>query len=244
LFKTVAEIESSALPVDNNGVKLPVDQTNNGVWVGDVKFRDVNGDGIINEKDITNIGNPYPKLYGGFTNTFSYKGFDLSILLTGGYGNDIYNYLAMANSNPNNINLSRNLLVHATQYARPTTDDQGNAVLANPETDVHRISYGPNGNHSRLTSKWVEDGSYIRVKNISLTYRLPGSIRTKQKVIKGARVTLGAQNVATFTRYKGYDPEVGAYVGRDASASNQSIGLDYGRYPLTPVYTVSLGLDF
>jgi len=244
LFQNVAEIEQSALPVDNNGNKLPVDQTNNGVWVGDVKYKDVNNDGIINDQDQTNIGNPWPKLYAGFTNTFSYRNFDLSILLTSTYGNDIYNYLAYSNTNPNNINLSRNLLIHAMQYARPTTDAEGNAVLANPETDVPRISNGANGNYARLTSKWVEDGSFVRVKNISLTYRLPSALLSKQNVVKGLMFTVGAQNVATFTRYKGFDPEVGASVGRDVSAANQAIGLDNGRYPLTPVYTFTLGVDF
>lgn len=242
LFQTVEEIENSPLPVDNNGVKLPVNESN--IWVGDVKFRDVNGDGIINEKDQTIIGNPWPKMFAGFTNTFSYKGFDLSILLTSTYGNDVYNFLGKLNTNASHINLSRNLLIHAMDYARPVTNADGTVGLSNPGTDVARISNGPNGNFGRHTDKWVEDGSFIRVKNISLTYNLPVSLVSRQKVIRGARLTVGAQNVATLTRYSGFDPEVGAYVSRDASPANQAIGLDYGRYPLTAVYTFSLGLDF
>jgi TonB-linked SusC/RagA family outer membrane protein len=244
VFKTVSEIEQSALPVDNNGTEYSIDQTNNGIWVGDLKFKDINNDGKIDEKDITNIGNPYPKAYAGFTNTFSYKGFDLSVLVTAVYGNDIYNYMAFVNSNPNNINLSRNLLIHATQYARPTTDDQGKGILSNPGTDVPRISYGPNGNWSRLTDKWVQDGSFVRVKNVTLTYHLPASLLGVQKVVKGVRVSLSGQNIATLTHYKGFDPEVGASVGRDVNAANQAIGVDFGRYPLTPVYTFTLGVDF
>jgi TonB-dependent starch-binding outer membrane protein SusC len=73
---------------------------------------------------------------------------------------------------------------------------------------------------------------------------LPASLLSKQKVIKGIRATVGVQNVATITGYKGYDPEVGAYVGRDASSSNQAIGLDFGRYPLTTVYTFNLSVNF
>ncbi|MGV3602556.1 MAG: SusC/RagA family TonB-linked outer membrane protein [Dyadobacter fermentans] len=242
LFQTVEEIENSPLPVDNNGVKLPVNESN--IWVGDVKFKDVNGDGIINEKDQTVIGNPWPKMFAGFTNTFSYKGFDLSILLTSTYGNDVYNFLGKLNTNASHINLSRNLLIHAMDYARPVTNTDGTVGLSNPGTDVARISNGPNGNFGRHTDKWVEDGSFIRVKNISLTYNLPVSLVSRQKVIRGARLTVGAQNVATLTRYSGFDPEVGAYVSRDASPANQAIGLDYGRYPLTAVYTFSLGLDF
>lgn len=243
LFQSTEEINKSAVPVDNQGDRLPVDQAN-GIWVGDVKYKDINSDGIIDVNDMTYIGNPWPKLFGGFTNSFSYKGFDLSILITGTFGNDIYNYLAAVNTNPNNINLSRNLLIHTMDYARPTTDKDGNPMLANPGTNVARISYGPNGNYTRPTSKWVEDGSFIRLKNISLSYNLPSSLLSRQKLVKGVRATLGAQNLATLTGYSGFDPEVGSYVGRDASASNQAIGLDFGRYPLTPIYTFSLGVNF
>ena len=97
-FKSVDEINKSAVPVDNNGNRLPTNATT-GVWVGDVKYKDINGDGKIDVNDETYIGNPWPKLFGGFTNSFSYKGFDLSILITGTYGNDIYNYIAKVNSN-------------------------------------------------------------------------------------------------------------------------------------------------
>ncbi|PVD53709.1 TonB-dependent receptor [Terrimonas sp.] len=247
LFTSIEEIEKSPVPVDNNGNRLPIDQTN-GLWVGDVKFKDISGpdgtpDGKIDVYDETFIGNPWPKLFAGFTNTFSYKNFDLSILLTGTYGNDIYNYLARVNSNPNNTNVSQNLLIKAMEYARPT-EVNGVVQLENPRTDVARISYGPNGNYTRHTNKWVEDGSYIRIKNITLSYNLSQDFLNRQQFIKGARFSISAQNIYTLTRYKGFDPEVGAYVGRDASASNQAIGLDYGRYPLTPVISLSLGVNF
>jgi TonB-dependent starch-binding outer membrane protein SusC len=247
LFQSVEEIENSALPVDNNGDELPINPDN--IWVGDVKFKDVSGpdgvpDGIIDVNDQTYIGNPYPKLFGGFTNTFSYKGFSLSVLITGSYGNDIYNYSARANSNPNNINISQNLLVNTMNYAKLTTDDQGKVVLSNPGTDIPRISNGPNDNYERHSTKWVEDGSFLRLKNVTLAYNVPRSLLSKQKVVQALRVSVGAQNVATITRYSGYDPEVGAYIGRDASATNQAIGVDNGRYPSTLIYTFSLGVDF
>ncbi|MBC8053172.1 MAG: TonB-dependent receptor [Sphingobacteriaceae bacterium] len=247
IFQSIDEINNSALPVDNNGDELPV-EVNNGVWVGDVKYRDISGpdgapDGKIDINDQTNIGNPWPKLFAGFTNSFSYKGFDLSVLITSTLGNDVYNYMARVNSNPNNINLSRNLKVEAMDYARPIEDENG-VRLANPGTNVARISHGRNGNYARITDKWVEDGSFVRLKNVSLGYTLPTSLLSKQKLVKGARLTFSAQNLATITGYSGLDPEVGAYVGRDAGANNQAIGLDYGRYPLTPIYTFSLGFDF
>ncbi|MGN6490871.1 MAG: SusC/RagA family TonB-linked outer membrane protein [Agriterribacter sp.] len=247
LFTSIDDIDKSPVPVDNNGDRLPIDETN-GLWVGDVKFKDISGpagvpDGKIDVYDETFIGNPWPKLFAGFTNTFSYKSFDLSILITGTYGNDIYNYMARVNSNPNNTNVSQNLLVKAMEYARPT-EVNGVVQLENPGTDVARISYGPNGNYARHTNKWVEDGSFLRIKNITLGYNLPQEFVNRQRFVKGARFTIGAQNIFTLTHYKGFDPEVGAYVGRDASASNQAIGLDYGRYPLTPVITFSLGVNF
>ncbi|MEO5685017.1 MAG: TonB-dependent receptor [Chitinophagaceae bacterium] len=248
LFQSIEEINKSAVPVDNNGKRLPTEQAN-GIWVGDVKFKDINGpkgvpDGIIDTYDETYIGNPWPKMFAGFSNSFSYKNFDLSILLTATYGNDIYNYLAKRNTNPNNINISRNLLIDAMDYAKPMSDAQGKVVLKNPGTDVARISYGPNGNYTRPTSKWVEDGSYLRVKNVSLSYNLPTSVINRQKLVKGVRLTISGQNIATLTGYTGFDPEVGSYTGRDASATNQAIGLDYGRYPLTPIYTFNIGVNF
>ncbi|CAN5521855.1 TonB-dependent receptor [soil metagenome] len=248
LFQSVEEINNSAVPVDNNGNRYPAEQQN-GIWVGDVKYKDISGpkgepDGVIDIYDQTYIGNPWPKLFGGFTNNFTYKNFELSILITSTYGNDIYNYMARVNTNPNNINLSRNLLTHTTEYARPMVLANGSVGLENPGTDVARISYGPNANYSRITNKWVEDGSFIRVKNISLSYNLPTSLLAKQKLIKGIRATVGVQNIYTITNYTGFDPEVGSYVGRDASASNQAIGLDFGRYPLTPVYSFNLGVNF
>lgn len=248
LFQSIDEINNSAVPVDNNGDRLSTDETE-GIWVGDVKYKDISGadgkpDGKIDVYDQTDIGNPWPKLFGGFTNSFSYKGFDLSVLIIGTFGNDVYNYMARVNSNPNNINLSRNLLTHAMDYAKPFENEDGTIALENPGTDVARISSGPNGNVSRFTNKWVEDGSFIRLKNVSLSYSLPQSLMDKQKYIKGVRLSFSAQNIATITGYKGFDPEVGAYVGRDASASNQAIGLDFGRYPLTPIYSFSVGVNF
>lgn len=246
LFQSVDEINNSAVPVDNNGNRVPTDPTQ-GIWVGDVKYKDINGDGVITANDLTFIGNPWPKLFGGFTNTFSYKGFDLSILLIGTFGNDIYNQLARVNSNPNNVNLSRNLLVDAINYARPVEGADGKVSLENPGTNVARIAtsnIANDWNYNVHSSKWVEDGSYIRIKNISLSYTLPAAFLSRQNVVKGIKATVGVQNIFTITNYSGFDPEVGAYVGRDTSPSNQAIGLDYGRYPITPVYTFNLGVNF
>ena len=244
LFQSVEEINNSAVRVDGNGNRYPTSTT--GVWVGDAKYRDLNGDGKITSADETNIGSPWPKLFGGITNTFSYKGIDLSILITGTSGNDIYNMLGMVNSKATRFYVSRNLMVGVMDYAK-LIDQNGKIVISNAGTNVPRITGAqiPNdNNYNVLSSKWVEDGSFLRLKNISLSYNIPPSIISKQNIIKGAKITAGVQNLVTFTKYSGYDPEVGASVGANVSFGNQAIGLDYGRYPLTPIYSFSLGINF
>lgn len=246
IFTSVNEIAKSAVPVDNSGNRIPADP-NIGLWIGDVKYKDINGDGKIDINDMTNIGNPWPKLTGGFTNTFSYKSFDLSILITGTYGNSIYNFIAAQASNPNNINLSRNLLVGAMNYSKITTDANGNPVLANPGTTIPRMSNNPvanDNNYGKITNRFVEDGSYLRLKNISLSYNVPAKYIGYTKIIKALKATVGVQNLYTLTRYKGYDPEVGAYVGTGSSGGNQAIGIDFGRYPLTRMYTATISANF
>lgn len=248
LFQSREEIENSPRPVDNNGV--PREVAENSIWVGDVKYKDVGGpegvpDGIIDANDRTFLGNPYPKWFGGFTNTFSFKGFDVSILLTYSYGNQVYNYVRFQNNNPNNINLGRNMFVEAFDYAKVALNDEAEPYLLNPETRVNRISgSNVNGNYDRLTDKYLEDGSYLRVKNISVNYNIPRSLLGNQNVVRNVRVGVSVQNAFTITGYSGYDPEIGSYVGPNAGVAQGFIGVDYGRYPLTPVYAFNLGVDF
>ena len=239
IFQTVDEVENSARPADSQGQPFEVGE--NSVWVGDVKFRDLNDDGIINELDQTKIGSPWPTLFGGFTNDFAYKGFNLSVLLTGTFGNDVYNYVRFRNGDPNNINLGRNMLKEVLDYARVNAE----GILENPGTTVPRLSGGDvNKNFGRHTTKYVEDGSFVRVKNISLNYTLPTTLISKQNVVKAVRVGVSAQNLYTFTNYTGYDPEVGSYVGPNVGNDNAPIGVDAGRYPITPIYSFNLGIDF
>lgn len=248
LFQSADEIAKSSLPVDNNDNPRPIDP-NNGIWVGDVKYRDINKDGKIDVDDETDIGNPWPKLTAGFTNSFSYKGFDLSILFTATFGNDIYNFIAAQNSNPNNVNLSRNFLIDAMGYAK-LTEENGVVVLSNPQTRIPRITNNPissDNNYGKITNRFVEDGSYVRLKNISLSYNIPAKLLGYTKAIKGLKIVVGAQNLFTITDYKGYDPEVGAYIGTGSSGGNQgnqAIGIDFGRYPLTPMYTATVSVNF
>lgn len=240
LFKTVDEINNSAVPAQSDGSRLPVAK-DGGVWVGDVKYKDLNDDKIIDSRDQTFIGNPWPKLTFGFTNTFSFQGFDLSVLLTAAQGNEIFNYLRYENTNPNNINLGRNLFAETFNYARVSDDGK----LQNLNTDIPRlVGTDVNGNGNRFTNKFVEDGSYIRIKSVQLGYNIPRSLLRHQTVIKSVRLIGGVQNLATFTKYKGYDPEVGAYLGKEVQLSSQLIGVDAGRYPLTRLYSASVAVEF
>ncbi|WP_346238841.1 TonB-dependent receptor [Niabella insulamsoli] len=246
IFQSVEEINNSAVPVDGNGDRRPTANSNDGIWVGDVKYRDLNGDGKITALDVTDIGNPWPKLSGGFTNTFSYKDFELSTLITGVYGNDVYNAIRQVSLNPNNVNLSRNFLTEMLGYAR-LTGDEANPSLENPGTTIPRITTSgaaSDNNQSVVSSRFVEDGTYLRIKNITLSYTLPAKYVSATKILKGLKVGVGVQNLATFTKYKGYDPEIGAYTGAGASGSNQAIGLDFGRYPLTRMYNASISVNF
>ncbi|MBC7947343.1 MAG: TonB-dependent receptor [Chitinophagaceae bacterium] len=245
LFQSIDEINNSPVRVDNTGNRLPTSATN-GVWVGDVKYRDVNKDGKIDFNDETYIGNPWPKLFGGFTNTFSYKGLELSVMFTATFGNDIYNMLSMVNNKATRFYTSRNLMLDVADYARIVMKN-GLPELENPGTTVPRLTgsqIANDNNYNVVSTRFVEDGSFIRLKNISLSYNLPTSLISKQKLVKGIRASFGAQNLATFTKYSGYDPEVGASVGGPVNAGNQAIGLDYGRYPLTPIYSFSIGVNF
>jgi hypothetical protein len=159
----------------------------------------------------------------------------------------VYNYIAAEASNPNNINLSRNLLVKAMEYAKITTDANGNPVLANPNTRVPRISnnqVSSDNNFGRITDRFLEDGSYLRLKNISLSYNVPSNVLGYSKVIKGMKATVGVQNLVTWTKYTGYDPEIGAYVGTGSAGNNQAIGIDFGRYPITPMYNAAISVNF
>ncbi len=243
LFESVDEISKSAVPVQSDGVtRLPADEAN-GVWLGDIKYKDINGDGIINEKDQTVIGNPWPKYTFGFTNTFNYKNFDLSVLLTATQGNDIFNYVRYNMANPNGINIGRNLFEETFDYAKV---NQAGTGLENPGTLIPRITVSDiNGNFKRINSFFVEDGSYIRIKNVTLGYSLPAKWLRTTRVLKMVRLQAGVQNLATFTKYKGFDPEIGTYVGKNVGGADRIFqGVDAGRYPLTRVYTFSLNVDF
>jgi TonB-linked SusC/RagA family outer membrane protein len=192
---------------------------------GDIKFKDLNGDGVINDKDRTIIGNANPKAFAGVTNTFTFKGLDLSVFFQGSFGNDIYNQnRTVIEGQTDPINQSTAVLNHWT----PT----------NTNTDIPRpVRSDPNGNN-RLSTRFIEDGSYVRLKNVTLGYNLPTSL-AKHAALKSLRLYVTGQNLITWTHYSGYDPEVSA-----DPFSSSGAGRDFGVYPQSRTYTVGLNASF
>lgn len=192
---------------------------------GDIRFKDLNGDGKIDASDRTIIGNPNPKFIAGFTNNFSYKGFELSLFFQGSFGNDIYNQ-------------NRVTIEGMSDPLNQTTAVLNRWTPTNTNTTIPRaVRYDPNQNN-RFSTRFVEDGTYVRLKNLTVAYNLPGKFLQKAK-ISGVRVYVTGQNLLTFTNYSGYDPEVSA-----DPFSSVGFGRDYGVYPQARTYTAGLNVTF
>jgi len=247
IIQNEEELASSPIPALNT-------RSVNSTWVGDIKYKDQltvdtdgdgkpdAGDGVIDERDQVFGGHPWPKFTFGFTNEFSYRNFDLNVLIVGAYGNEIFNQLRFKYENPNGAGIQRNSLEAAYNFARVETVN-GVATVTNPDTSIPRVG-GNNGNANRATQDYIEDGSYIRIKSVQLGYTLPASILSKTRIFNKIRGVVAVQNLATFTKYKGYDPEVGAFTGNNANTEQPLIGVDYGRYPQTRMYNFSIELQF
>src|SRR5574344_942767 len=229
-------VKAVALP---EGSSIAKDKT----WIGDYIFEDINGDGKINNEDETFIGNPNPDFTFGIGNTFTYKGFDLTIFFSGSYGNDIiiYNrrFLEDVRSNSNLLTSAANYAILSVIDPNKPTDDYRNLYVSNASsTLLPRLSASSTNANNRMSDLYVEDGSYIRLQNVSLSYTLPKSLVRKIK-LENLKVYMNLQNVFTWTKYNGFDPEVGSMYG-DALMT----GLDYGRYPSPRIYTFGLNISF
>ena len=243
MFNKASDFEGAALPAGTNGVALPINRQN-GIWIGDLKYKDLNGDGIINEKDMTSLGSPMPKFQYGFSNTVTCKGFDLTVFINGNYGSKILNYNRVKLEDPN-ANFT-GYLSTVDNYARlglinpvGSNTDVNNVIVTNPGTTVPGIRVAGDVNqNNRISSRFVEDGSFLRMKNLVLGYTLPGTMATKAH-LSTVRVYANVQNLFTITGYSGYDPEVGA-----APYNSSLYGFDWGRYPMSRVYTVGFNLGF
>jgi TonB-dependent starch-binding outer membrane protein SusC len=209
----------------NNGTNWGLDIKPDGQWLGDIRFKDLNGDGKIDENDVTEIGNPNPKFTMGVTNTFSFKGFDLSMFLYGSYGAKIFNYSR------------RQTEAMSNQFNNQLVSVVDRYTNVNTNTNIPRYNQW-HQNNIRISDRYVEDGSYLRIQNISLSYNLPKKITTKAKVAS-AKFYLSAQNLFTFTNYTGYDPEIGAI-----NSSVTLMNIDNGHYPVPRSVTIGANIEF
>ena len=189
-----------------------------GAEAGDIRFRDLNNDGIINENDRTVIGNPNPTWLFSMNNRLTYKGFELSIYLQGVSGNKIYN---QTRSVMESMSAAYNQAASTADrwYGEGTSNSMPRAVWADP-----------NGNN-RISDRWVENGSYLRLKNVTLAYNFPDKW-LKRINFENARILVSCENVATITGYKGLDPEVGID------------GIDYSSFPPSRVFNIGLSVNF
>lgn len=203
LFQTVEEIQNSP--------------TQSGAVPGDIKFIDVNGDGVISDLDRTKIGDPFPKFTMGWSVNVEYRGFDLNVFTYASVGNDIYRAYER---NAQYSNKFRSILGRWTGPG--TTND----------ARYPRYSFSDANSNIRASDRYVEDGSFVKIKNVVLGYSLPSKWYNKIGIAK-LRVYAQVKNLYTFTQYTGYDPEIPGGI--------LDTGIDRGNYP--QARTISIGLD-
>ena len=194
---------------------------------GDIRYMDLNGDGIIDpENDRTIIGSTIPDFTWNISNTLSYKGISLSFLFQGVHGVNIYNNLRSSGERSSGSTNKRAILLDSWSGEGSST------------TVPRALDADPN-NNGRTSTRWLENGSYVRLKNMRLGYDLPRGI--VQKIgLNQFQLYLTATNLLTFTDYQGYDPEVGVR----STGDNEQAGTDNGTYPLTRQFTLGLKLNF
>ncbi len=211
---------------------------------GDVRWKDNNNDGRIDDKDRTYLGNPNPPYIFSFSVYLNYKIFDFSALFNGVYGNKIFNGAGRYFYNWNTVPANRSARF-ADRYRDPLTDKQGNLILydngtpidpGNEKYDLPRLGQQ---NYAYSSELYIEDGSYLRLKNIQLGVTLPSSISKSLKIEK-FRIYASVTNVFIWTKYTGFDPEVGRYDFSDPTL----LGIDIGGYPKTRVFTLGANLTF
>ncbi len=215
-----------------DGVIMSQDELDSGdypVWPGsepgDPKVRDVNGDKKIDANDRTTLGNYQPDFTWGMTNTFGYKGVELSIMLNGVQGAEVMNQQARFLKS---FNGDRNAYQYVTNYWK-SDSDPGNGKINKPRVIQNTVQ-------AQSSSYWVEDGSFVRIKNIRLGYNLASNLVKKIK-ISGAKIYVNMENVYVFSKYSNYDPEGSTY------QSGSLLGFDYGAYPNPFVATVGISVN-
>lgn len=204
--------------VDNHAVQVSGADPYNRTSAGDIKFKDLNNDGVINDDDRTYIGNSTPDWTFALNNTFSWKGFDLGIFFQGVTGNQILNANRIWQEG---MSVAQNQTIATLN--RWTGEGTGNVM-------PRAIFNDPNKN-TRISTRFIEDGSYLRLKNLSFGYSVPKAWIEKVSMTT-AKIYISCENLLTFTKYSGFDPEVSV------------TGIDYSVYPLTRTISIGANINF
>jgi hypothetical protein len=213
-FKTDGIFQSQQ-EVESHAVQVPGNDPNNRTSAGDIRFVDLNNDGVINDKDRTYLGNPNPTFIFSLNNSFTFKGFDLSIFLQGIAGNEV-------------INANRFWNEAMAVAQNQTTETLNRWTGSGTSNTMPRAVFNDPNKNTRPSDRYIEDGSYLRIKNLTVGYTIPLGVMKKAH-ISSARFYVSAQNLYTFTKYKGFDPEIG------------TSGIDNNVYPVTR--TISMGVN-
>jgi TonB-linked SusC/RagA family outer membrane protein len=202
-----------------------------GTRPGDIRFRDLNGDGVITAADQEILGSAQADFFGGITNTLTFKGIDLSFFFQFSQGNEIYN-----NTRAFGEGMNGQFGQLGAVRDRWTT--------TNTNTDIPRAAWGDPNNNRRVSDRWVEDGSYLRLKTLTLGYNLPKTLISAAR-LQSARIYLAGQNLLTFTDYKGLDPEVSTFTSAaGVTSANAAIGTDFLTFPQARVYQIGVNIGF
>ena len=221
LFQTQGEIDAL-----NNAAQGGVYQTP-GTAPGDFKYRDVNGDGVINNSDRVILGSAQPDYFGGLTNVFSYNGLKLTTFFQFVQGNEIFNLTG-----------TENYIIDNRRNSRTEVLDRWTPT--NTNTIYPRAAWGDPNQNNRNSSFFVEDGSYIRLKTLSFSYDFPTEFLSKTKTLQKANIYFQGTNLMTITDYSGVDPEVNTFGGNTSTAQ----GVDNSTYPGSKVFNIGLNLGF
>ncbi|MFC2137038.1 SusC/RagA family TonB-linked outer membrane protein [Bacteroidota bacterium] len=213
----------------------------NGAQPGDIKFKDLNGDGTIDDNDKTYIGNPIPIHVAGLTNTFSYKGIDFSFFIQSMIGNKVFNWI---NRRMEGMKGTQNQYPTVLETYIPEdiylSTPQGNFLVAekNIDTDMPRMTLQDRNNNTRISDRYVEDASFVRLQSLTLGYTLPEHIANQIKA-KRLRIYITGKNIYTLTKYTGYDPEHGPLNNNPLLT-----GIEIGNYPIPRSWIIGVNLDF
>lgn len=221
IFQNESEVNASA----SQGFETAAD------GVGRFRYNDLNGDNVIDEKDRKVLGSPHPEFTFGFNASVAFKGLDMSLFFSGVQGNEIYNYTKYFTDFPSFSDGASSVRV-----LDAWSPDNTGGVLPRLSEDK-TVSNNENG----VNSYFVEDGSYVRLKNLQIGYTLPQNVSSRLG-LANARIYVQGTNVFTITDYDGLDPEIGSIV--PGTNQNLNLGVDFGTFPLARTYTVGISLDF